>query len=101
LYYRLVVTSLSGRVVYSETVLLKKPISTSSFTVSTVATNAISIMASGNFIYQLHDISGNKLAAGTGTGGFNTISIQNKPAGIYILSLSGCGEIKREKVLKL
>ena len=101
LYYRLVVTTLSGRVVYSETVLLKKPISTSSFTVSTVVTNAISIMANDNFIYQLHDISGNKIAGGTGTGGFNSISIQNKPAGIYILSISGCGEIKREKVLKL
>ena len=101
LYYRLQVTSLSGNVVYSETVMLKKPTGNNAFTVSTFVTSEISIIANGDFKYQLINISGNKIAIGNGTGGINSISMQNKPAGIYILLLFANGETKTERVLKL
>lgn len=101
LYYRLQVTSFSGKVTYSETVLLKRPLNQNAFTVSTFVTSAISIIAADKFQYQLNDIKGTRIAAGTGSGGFNNIDIQNKPAGMYILLLNGCGEMRTEKVLKL
>jgi hypothetical protein len=100
LYYRLQVISLSGKTVYSPTILLKKPLHTKAFTVSTFVTNSISIIANGNFKYQLIDIAGNKIITGNGIGGFNNIDMQNKPAGTYILSLSGGGETKTEKIVK-
>ncbi len=100
LYYRLKVVSLSGRVTYSKMILLKKTTGPA-FTVSTFVTNAISVMADGNFQYQLHDISGNRIMTGTGNGGLNYVNMQNKPAGMYVLSLSGCGETKTVRVLKM
>ncbi len=101
LYYRLQVTSFSGRIVYSSTLLLKKPAFIKTFAVSTITATDISIIANGNFQYLLTDNKGNRLAVGSGNGGFNSIPMYGKPAGIYILLLSGCGETKTERVLKL
>lgn len=101
LYYRLQVSALSGKITYSGTVLLKKPAVSKTFTVATFVVNDINVMATGDFKYQLRNIDGKLIAAGAGIGGANSIPMQNKPAGMYILLLSGCGETKTERVLKL
>jgi hypothetical protein len=101
LYYRLQVNTLAGKSTYSETVVLKKAVNSKAFTVATLVVNDIRIIASGDFKYQLTDMHGKKIAAGNGVGGANNIPMGNKPAGMYILLLSGCGETKTERVLKL
>ena len=101
MYYRLQVTSFSGRVVYSSTVLLKKQPAVKAFVVSNVTANDINVIANERYQYLLTDIKGNKLATGIGNSGFSNIPLHGKPAGIYILLLSGCGETKSQRVLKL
>lgn len=101
IFYRLQAISLSGRVVYSETVLLKKPASSSSFMVSAFVANEIKVLATGIFKFRLADEGGNILATGSGAAGANSIPLQNQPAGIYILQLFGCGETAAARVLKL
>jgi hypothetical protein len=81
--------------------LLKKPAGDKEFIVSTFITGNASIMAPANFKYQLLDINGNRIMAGNGTAGYNTVNMQNKPSGTYILVLSGCGETRTIRVLKL
>lgn len=101
LYYRLQVTTRSGNTVYSATTLLKRLVIVNQFIVPTFITNTIIIQAPGGFKYQLLDINGNRLLTGNGTEGLNNIDMQNKPAGAYILLLTGCGETKTARVLKL
>lgn len=100
MYYRLQVNTRSGNIFYSTTTLLKKPAGEQQFVVSTFVNNSISIMAPAEFKYQLLDISGNRLLMGNGKPGSNNINIQNKPAGAYVLVLSGCGNRKTVRILK-
>lgn len=100
MYYRLLVTTRSGNIVYSTTLLLKKAAGDNPFMVPTFVTNAINIIAPADFRYQLLDINGNRLATGKGSAGVNDINMQNKPSGTYILLLTGCGETKTVRVLK-
>lgn len=101
LYYRLQVTSLSGNVVNSSTVLLKKINTNLPFAVSTFIKNNITVTASCQFEYVLMNERGSVINKGTGTGGTNSIDMEAKPAGIYILFLSGCGNQQTARVLKL
>ncbi len=101
LYYRLKITSSSERVVYSNTVSLKKVNKPgNSFAVSTFVTSALTIKAFENFQYRLIDLNGNSIKKGSGAAGFNKIDLSGKTPGIYILQLAGNNGRQTEKVIK-
>lgn len=88
LYYRLKITSITERIVYSNTVLLKKLIPQSkSFKISTFVTSDLIINAPENFQYYLMDINGNGIQKGSGSAGTSRISMAGKAAGMYILQV--------------
>ena len=100
MYYRLQVNTRAGNTFYSTTTLLKKPVDKGQFIVSSFVTSNIRIIAPAAFTGQLLDISGNRLMQVNGFAGYNHIDMHNKPAGAYILILTGCGETKTVRVLK-
>lgn len=100
MYYRLQVNTRSGNIFYSSTTLLKKSIGDQQFIVSSLVTNSISIVAPSDFKYQVLDVSGNRLVMGNGKTGYNNISMQNHPAGAYIIVIHAYGETKTVRIVK-
>lgn len=101
LYYRLKITSISERVVYSNIVLLKKVNKPANrFTVSNFVTSALTVNAFENFQYHLMDINGNSIKKGNGTAGSNKIDMFGKTPGIYILQMAGSNGKQTEKIIK-
>ena len=99
-YYRLKITSSSLKIVYSNTILLKKVNQVNNFIVSTFVSNIISINAAENFQYHLLDVNGNSIAKGSGTAGFSKINMSAKVSGIYILQLAGSSQQQTERIIK-
>lgn len=101
LYYRLKVTSVLQQTVYSNIISLiinwRTP---RAFTVSTFVHDAISVTASENYQYYILDANARLIAKGTGTNGFNTININNRSAGLYILQLFSNGQKQTERIIK-
>jgi hypothetical protein len=88
LYYRLKITSVTERIVYSNTVLLKKLIPQSkSFKISTFVTTDLTINAPENFQYYLMDMNGKSIQRGSGSAGANRINMAGRAAGMYVLQL--------------
>ncbi|MEN9571839.1 MAG: hypothetical protein RL172_3070 [Bacteroidota bacterium] len=101
LYYRVKIASASGKIVYSNTVLLKGVSNGSTrFTVSTYTQGSIRITAYENYSYQLVDLNGNRIAAAAGKAGIHQIDISNKPAGMYLLQLISNHNRQTEKIIK-
>ena len=100
IYYRLKITSSSGKVVYSNTILLKKANQFNNFIVSTFVSNTISINAAEDFQYHLFDVNGNSIAKGSGTAGFSKINMSAKVSGMYILQLADSNQQQTERIIK-
>lgn len=101
LYYRLKITSISERVVYSNIVLLKKVNELANrFTISSFVTAELTVNAFENFQYSLIDINGNNIKKGSGTAGSNKINMTGTTPGIYILQMAGNSGKQTEKVIK-
>jgi hypothetical protein len=101
LYYRLKITSISERVVYSNIVLLKKANKPAKrFIINSFVTSVLTITGFENFQYLLVDINGNNVKKGNGTAGSNKIDLADKTAGIYILQMTGYSGKQTEKVIK-
>lgn len=101
IYYRLQVTTQSGKVVFSSAVFLRSPVNNKNFIVPTIVSDAININAAETFRYQVFNAEGRMLKAGVGNAGVNAVPVQNLPAGSYVILLSGCGETISVRVLKL
>jgi len=70
------------------------------FSVSTFVTSQVSINASENYQYKLMDVNGRTISIGKGNKGFNTIDMNNKLAGIYIIQLFGTTTKYSERIIK-
>ena len=100
IYYRLKITSTSGKVVYSNIILLKSSERANSFTISSFISNTINITAAENFQYQLMDINGNRISSGSGKVGYTKINLAGKANGIYILHMAGNRHQQTERIIK-
>ncbi|MFT3908916.1 MAG: T9SS type A sorting domain-containing protein [Ferruginibacter sp.] len=101
MYYRVKATSVTQQIVYSNVVSLAiNWRSTRPFTVSTFVNSKISVSASENYQYNLLDANGRLIAKGTGIKGYNTIDIDNRSAGLYIIQLFSNGQKQIERIIK-
>ena len=101
LYYRVKATSVLQQVVYSNVIALQiNWRSPRLFAVSTLVHDKISVSASENYQYNLLDANGRMIARGTGAKGFNTIDIDNRSAGLYIIQLFSNGQKQIERIIK-
>jgi len=101
LYYRLKITSITERIVYSNMIVLDKvtqPLK--KFAVSTFVTNDLIINAFEIFQYRLMDLNGNIIKNGNGTAGANRINIAGNVPGIYILQMFASKDRQTEKIIK-
>jgi len=101
LYYRLKITSITERVVYSNTVVLTKvnqPLQT--FVVSTFVTDDLIITAYEDFQYRLMNLDGNSIKKGNGAAGSNRINISGNVSGMYILQMFGSKGRQTAKIVK-
>ncbi|MEO8770767.1 MAG: T9SS type A sorting domain-containing protein [Ferruginibacter sp.] len=101
LYYRIKVTSVLSQTMYSNIISLRVTWRSHLFVVSTIIKNAISVTASDNYQYRLFDANGRLISKGNGTKGFNTINIDNRSAGLYIIQLlSSDNQRQTERIIK-
>jgi hypothetical protein len=101
IYYRLKINSLSGQIVYSNTVALKGITNADNiFKVSTLIQNEITVHAPAAYQYQISDINGRVVTKGNGTAGFNNISFYNQPGGMYIIQLYSKNQQQTERIIK-
>ena len=101
LYYRVKVTSVLNQTMYSNIISLRVTWRSHLFVVSTIIKNAISVTASDNYQYRLFDANGRLISKGNGTKGFNTINIDNRSAGLYIIQLlSSDNQRQTERIIK-
>ena len=100
-YYRLKATSSIGEVKYSNIVALKNNASNTTFTISHVNTNQITIQATENYQYLLLDNSGRVVKKGSQTIGKNYIDVSHLSNGLYILQMHYNNQIQSEKIVKL
>ncbi len=100
-YYRLKVTSVLDQTVYSNTIALKGTVNTDKiFNVSTLVQNEITINAAQNYRYQLNDINGRTVSAGSGLKGINKLNVSNQSNGIYIIQLLSDDQRQTERIIK-
>jgi hypothetical protein len=100
-YYRLKIISVTGKIVYSNTVVLKGVANLdNNFKVSTFIQNEILVKASVAFQYLVSDINGRALVKGKGESGFNTISISNQSKGMYIIQFFSNNKLQTERIIK-
>ncbi|MEO7522866.1 MAG: T9SS type A sorting domain-containing protein [Ferruginibacter sp.] len=101
LYYRLKATSVVQQTVYSNIIpLIINWRSPRAFAVSTLVHDRISVNASENYQYNILDANGSLIAKGTGAKGYNTIDINNRSAGLYIIQLFSNGQKQIERIIK-
>jgi hypothetical protein len=102
IYYRMKVTSVMNQTMYSNIISLRVSWrAINMFTVSTFVNNKISVTADENYQYRLLDANGRLIATGKGTKGFNTINIDNRSAGLYIIQLSSStNQRQTERIIK-
>ena len=101
-YYRLKVTSVTGEVSYSNTVLLKAIQNTGKlFLISNLVNSEIKVNASQNYQYQLADMSGRIIKTGRADAGVSTININNSPNGIYIMQIICNSQRTTQRIVKL
>jgi hypothetical protein len=101
LYYRVKVTSVLNQTMYSNIITLGiNWRMAQQFTVSSFVQNEISVTAAENFQYRLLDANARVIATGTGTKGFNTININNRSAGLYIIQLYNTNHKQTERIIK-
>ena len=101
-YYRLKVTSVTGEVSYSNTVLLKAIQNTGKlFSISNLVNSEIKVNASQNYQYQLADMSGRIIKTGRADAGVSTININNSPNGIYIMQIICNSQRTTQRIVKL
>jgi hypothetical protein len=101
LYYRIKVTSVLNQTMYSNVISLRVTWRTNIFTVSSLIRNDISVTASEDYQYRLFDANGRLISKGNGTKGINTININNRSAGLYIIQLlSSDNQRQTERIIK-
>ncbi|MBS1744186.1 MAG: T9SS type A sorting domain-containing protein [Bacteroidetes bacterium] len=100
LYYRVKITSVLNQVVYSNIISLRTMTRATWFTVSTLVNSRISVTADDNYQYRLLDANGRLIATGTGIKGFNSINIDNRSAGLYIIQLFSTNHRQTERIIK-
>ena len=105
-FYRLKVTSKLGQTIYSNIIALKTSgIAETSFNVSTLVKNEITVNAGINYRYVLNDLNGKTIATGNGIKGLNKINISNQSNGMYFIQLFGIdpnsGRVTSEETQKI
>ncbi len=101
LYYRLKVTSEIKEVAYSNIIALKSSVKRPKyFTVPTLVTDWMKVMAEDNFQYALFDANGRMVATGKGTPGTNLINLNNKASGVYVIQLITNTTKQTERIIK-
>ncbi|HMO62101.1 MAG TPA: T9SS type A sorting domain-containing protein [Ferruginibacter sp.] len=101
IYYRLKATAVTGQSVYSNTVLLKPGNNLSDpYSVSTFVTHEILVRATEKYAYQLADASGVVYASGHGVAGITRLNMLGRPAGLYVLQLSGKNGRITQRIVK-
>jgi hypothetical protein len=99
LYYRLKLVELSGKIVYSNTIVLKG-VTNNNFKVSTLVQSNITLNASVPCQYQLSDINGKLVTKGAAAQGITNINISNQPNGMYFLQLFSNSQQVTERIIK-
>jgi len=101
LYYRLKVISVIGQTAYSNIISLQLQWRTASpFTVSTFSTSHVTIRSLQDFQFNLFDSNGRLVSTGRGTAGANSININNRAAGLYIIQLFSKNHKQTERIIK-
>ncbi len=101
IYYRLKVASILDQTMYSNTIVLRGETNMGkSFFVSTLVKNEIMINAADNYQYQLGDMNGRMIKAGTGSKGINKINFNREPDGMYIIHLFSNNKKQIERIIK-
>lgn len=101
IFYRLKVVSITDQAMYSNVVALNTNGADKAFKVSTMVYSEITVNASGNYYYQLADMSGRIMQTGSGHAGTNTININNSPNGIYLINIKSDTQRLTERIVKL
>lgn len=101
-YYRLKLTEMSGKIVYSNTVFLKAIGAglNNNFKVSTLIHSNITLNASVPCQYQLSDINGKLVTKGAAAQGITNINISNQPNGMYIFQIFSNHQQITERIIK-
>jgi len=101
IYYRLKVLSVTDQIMYSNVIVLKINDAEKSFKVSTVIHNEITVTATEDYRYNIADMNGRIIRAGSGKQGNNAIEISNNPNGIYIIQIFSNSQRLTERIVKL
>ncbi len=100
-WYRLKVASVTGEVVFSNTIVLKETAAgNNNFDVSTFIKNEITINASVPYQYQLISINGSITGSGNGKPGFSRLNVSNQPSGVYVLKIISNNKQQTERIIK-
>ena len=101
LYYRVKVVSVLNQTIYSNVISLRISWRMAQvFTVSTHIRNQVNINATENYQYRLFDANARLVATGSGTKGPNTLNIDNRSAGLYIIQLFSNSYKQSERIIK-
>lgn len=100
LYYRLKVVSVIDQTAYSNVLALKATGKIQTYNVSTLVQNDIAINGPASYQYRLMDMNGRIISRGNGTKGFNHVSLQNRPSGIYVLQITSDHIKQTERIIK-
>ena len=100
IFYKVKVTSVIDQTVYSNVITLKAAGQIQKFKVSTLVHNEIMINAPENYQYQLADMSGKILEAGSSKAGMNKINVNNIPNGIYVIQMITNNQKQTERIIK-
>ncbi len=100
-FYRIKLVTLGDNILYSNIVALKRPNQFApQFIISTLVHDKLVVNASSNFAYRLFDLNGNVILKGNAAAGFNSIDVDSKPNGMYILQLFSNGVQQSKKITK-
>ncbi len=99
-FYRVKVVSVTGGVMYSNTVKLKAAGDGKLFDVSTLVQQNISITATDNYSYNLYDANARLMVNGKLPKGTGNINVQGLSKGMYILQMISDNYKQTERIIK-
>lgn len=99
-YYRLQATTISGKIIYSNVIVLKAGLNKKVFIITTFVHDEIIVKATEDYQYRLSDISGRTISKGKNPAGINKMNIGSNPKGIYFLQLTSNNKRQIERILR-
>ena len=101
IFYRLKLVTLGENILYSNIIGLKLPDQhLLPFTVTSLVHDKLLVNAPAAFAYRLFDLHGNMVLKGNAAAGYNSIDVNSKANGMYILQLFSEGIQQSKKITK-